>query len=158
MPLDDAGMRRLGHAFVYRIIPVLAATILYGIYIALLFQATHGLRYVISIPVPPATPLTLFSRERGLLKSRANSMILFILYFLFLLTTTLWALEVAQLFGLNQILFHPNDLSTDSKFNSFYDLIASETRVTGILFETQVSVSIGDSEESTQPVVSDDRR
>ncbi len=85
-------------------------------------------------------------------------MILFILYFLFLLTTTLWALEVAQLFGLNQILFHPNDLSTDSKFNSFYDLIASETRVTGILFETQVSVSIGDSEESTQPVVSDDRR
>jgi hypothetical protein len=30
MPLDDAGMHRAGLAFVYRIVPVLVATILYG--------------------------------------------------------------------------------------------------------------------------------
>lgn len=30
MPLDDAGMHRAGLAFVYRITPVLIATLLYG--------------------------------------------------------------------------------------------------------------------------------
>lgn len=30
MPLDDAGMRRAGLGFVYRITPVLVATLLYG--------------------------------------------------------------------------------------------------------------------------------
>lgn len=59
MSLDDAGMHRAGLAFLYRIIPVLVATILYGmifllfimrtsstnpgLYIAILCVATRGL-------------------------------------------------------------------------------------------------------------------
>lgn len=65
MPLDDAGMRRAGLGFIYRITPVLVATLLYGniyrlwllffwlanklntgIYIAILCIATRGLMSV----------------------------------------------------------------------------------------------------------------
>ncbi|KAJ7840785.1 hypothetical protein B0H13DRAFT_2287012 [Mycena leptocephala] len=119
MPLDDAGMHRAGLAFVYRIVPVLVATILYGIYISLLAQATRGLW------------------QRGF-KNRSGLIILFVLYTVFLLSSALWALEIAQLFGLVDLLLYPNDLSTDNKFARLYALIARETSITGVLFECQM--------------------
>ncbi|KAJ7929487.1 hypothetical protein B0H13DRAFT_1964200, partial [Mycena leptocephala] len=39
--------------------------------------------------------------------------ILFVLYTVFLLSSALWALEIAQLFGLVDLLLYPNDLLTD---------------------------------------------
>ena len=66
-------------------------------------------------------------------------MILTVLYTVFLLSSALWALEVAQLFGLVEILLSPDGLSTDALFNRFYDLVARESRITGILFDIQVS-------------------
>ncbi|KAF8156483.1 hypothetical protein K438DRAFT_1942796, partial [Mycena galopus ATCC 62051] len=119
MPLDDAGMHRAGLAFVYRIIPVLVATVLYGIYISLLAQATRGLW------------------QRGF-KNRSGLIILSVLYMVFLLSSVLWALEIAQLFGLVDLLLYPNDLSTDNKFALFYALVARETSITGVLFECQM--------------------
>ncbi|KAJ6626259.1 hypothetical protein B0H10DRAFT_548388 [Mycena sp. CBHHK59/15] len=119
MPLDDAGMHRAGLGLVYRIVPVLVATILYGIYISLLAHATRGLC------------------QRGF-KNGAGVIILLVLYAVFLLSSALWALEIAQLIGLVDLLLYPNDLSTDSKFESFYALIARETSITGILFECQM--------------------
>ncbi|GJE97702.1 hypothetical protein PsYK624_139230 [Phanerochaete sordida] len=121
MPLDDTGMHRAGLAFAYRIVPVLVATILYGIYIAILCVATRGLW------------------QRGL-RAPAHALILGVLYAVFCLSTALWALEVAQLAGLVELLLHPDGLGTDALFNRFYDLIAGETRVTGVLFETQMIV------------------
>ncbi|KAF8058536.1 hypothetical protein FPV67DRAFT_1428300 [Lyophyllum atratum] len=119
MPLDDAGMHRAGLAFVYRIIPVLVATALFGIYIALLCVVTRGLC------------------QRGL-RHPANAMIMLILYTVFFITSALWALEVAQLMGLVSLLLHPNNLSTDAKFNTLYNLIARETKITGVLFKCQM--------------------
>ncbi|KAJ7436262.1 hypothetical protein B0H11DRAFT_1936851 [Mycena galericulata] len=119
MPLDDAGMHRAGLAFVYRIVPVLVATVLYGIYVSLLSQATRGLW------------------QRGF-KNRSTLIILCVLYTVFLLSSALWALEIAQLFGLVGLLLYPNDLSTDNKFAQFYALVARETSITGVLFECQM--------------------
>ncbi|KAJ7480638.1 hypothetical protein FB451DRAFT_1238109 [Mycena latifolia] len=119
MPLDDAGMHRAGLAFLYRIVPVLVATVLYGIYISLLSQATRGLW------------------QRGF-KNHSGIIILFVLYTVFLLSSALWALEIAQLFGLVDLLLYPNDLSTDNKFARLYALIARETSITGVLFECQM--------------------
>ncbi|EKM49733.1 uncharacterized protein PHACADRAFT_265383 [Phanerochaete carnosa HHB-10118-sp] len=65
-------------------------------------------------------------------------MVLVVLYAVFCLSTALWALEVAQLIGLVDMLLSPDGLSTDALFNRFYDLIARETKVTGILFESQM--------------------
>lgn len=76
-------------------------------------------------------------RQRGL-KRRSNALILAVLYVVFLLTTALWGLEVAQLFGLVDLLLSPRGLSDDALFYRFYDLIARETKVTGILFLCQV--------------------
>ncbi|KAJ3994366.1 hypothetical protein F5050DRAFT_1575759 [Lentinula boryana] len=121
MALDDTGMHRAGLAFLYRIIPVLVATLLYGIYISLLCTATRGLW------------------QRGL-KNQANVTILLILYLLFFITSTLWSLEVAQLMGLVELLLDPQDLSTDGQFNVFYALIARETKLTSVLFESQMIV------------------
>ncbi|KAJ3974799.1 hypothetical protein EV361DRAFT_597436 [Lentinula raphanica] len=121
MALDDPAMHRAGLAFLYRIIPVLVATLLYGIYISLLCTATRGLW------------------QRGL-KNQANVTILFILYLLFCITSALWALEVAQLIGLVELLLDPQDLSTDGQFNVFYALVARETKLTSVLFESQMIV------------------
>lgn len=76
-------------------------------------------------------------RQRGL-KNRANALILIILYLVFLVSTTLWGLELAQLIGLDEILLSPSGLDTDGLFNRFYDLVARETKITGVLFECQV--------------------
>ena len=65
-------------------------------------------------------------------------MILFILYVVFCISSALWALEVAQLLGLVDLLLSPDGSSTDELFNRFYDLIARETKITGVLFEIQV--------------------
>ena len=54
------------------------------------------------------------------------------------MSTALWSLELAQLLGLNQVLLAPNGLSADGLFNRFYDLVARETKITGVLFECQV--------------------
>lgn len=78
--------------------------------------------------------------QRGL-TNKSTLAILIILYLLFFFSSALWALEVAQLIGLDGILLHPNDLSTDAKFNIFYDLIARETKITGVLFECQVRLA-----------------
>ncbi|KAJ4463676.1 hypothetical protein C8J55DRAFT_531428 [Lentinula edodes] len=121
MALDDAAMHRAGLAFLYRIIPILVATLLYGIYISLLITATRGLW------------------QRGL-KKHANIIILLVLYVLFFITSTLWSLEVAQLMGLVELLLDPRDLSTDGQFNVFYALIARETKLTSVLFESQMIV------------------
>ncbi|GLB38063.1 hypothetical protein LshimejAT787_0411140 [Lyophyllum shimeji] len=119
MPLDDAGMHRVGLAFLYRITPVLVATVLFGVYIALLCIVTRGLF------------------QRGI-SHPANALITLILYAVFVITAALWALEVAQLMGLVSLLLHPNDLSTDAKFTVFYNLIARETKLTGVLFKCQM--------------------
>ena len=63
------------------------------------------------------------------------------LWLLFLVSTALWGLELAQLLGLNQILLKPSGLEPNALFNRFYDLIASETKVTGVLFECQVRMA-----------------
>ncbi|TBU51134.1 hypothetical protein BD310DRAFT_942687 [Dichomitus squalens] len=119
MALDEAGMHRAGLAFLYRIVPVLVATVLYGIYVAILSVATRGLWH------------------RGL-RNPYNALILGVLYLVFCLSSALWALEVAQLIGLVDLLLSPGTLTTDALFNRFYDLIARETRVTGILFQSQM--------------------
>lgn len=72
------------------------------------------------------------------MKAHANLIILFALWLLFFISTALWGLELAQLLGLNQILLLPDGLSADPLFNRFYDLIARETKITGVLFECQV--------------------
>ena len=72
------------------------------------------------------------------------------LYVVFCLSSALWALEVAQLIGLVDLLLSPDGLPTDALFNRFYDLIASETRVTSILFQAQVSVSPGEQRHINQ--------
>ncbi|KAI0698352.1 hypothetical protein BC835DRAFT_1269111 [Cytidiella melzeri] len=119
--LDETSMHRLGEAFVYRMIPIIIVSTLYGTYIAILCAATNALA------------------QRGL-KNQANMTILLSLWFLFLISTALWGLEIAQLIGLNQILVAPNGLSPDSLFNRFYDLVARETKITGVLFECQMIV------------------
>lgn len=86
--------------------------------------------------------LKLDDSQRGL-RSRVNMTILFILYALFCLTSALWALEVAQLLGLDQLLLNPKDNSIDEKFNIFYALIARETKITSVLFKSQVSLCDG---------------
>ena len=73
------------------------------------------------------------------MRTPSNALILIVLYTVFCLSTALWALEVAQLAGLLDMLLSPNHGPADALFNRFYDLIAGETRVTGVLFETQVS-------------------
>ena len=75
--------------------------------------------------------------ERGL-KSRANLYVLLAIWVLFLFTSTLWSLELAQLVGLDNILLSPDGLSPDSLFNRFYDLVAHETKATGVLFQSQM--------------------
>lgn len=82
--------------------------------------------------------MDLIYRQRGL-KNHANIIILLVLYVLFFITSTLWSLEVAQLMGLVELLLDPKDLSTDGQFNVFYALIARETKLTSVLFESQVS-------------------
>ena len=67
-------------------------------------------------------------------------MVLVVLYAVFLLTTSLWGLEVAQLMGLDEFLLSPDGLDPNSLFNRFYDLVARETKVTGVLFEAQVII------------------
>lgn len=83
--------------------------------------------------------IRLFLRQRGL-RNKSNVLILAILYLLFFMSTALWGLELAQLAGLNQILLldHLGNLSTDEMFNRFYDLVARETKITGVLFQSQV--------------------
>ena len=78
------------------------------------------------------------------LRNPFNALILAVLYVVFCLSSALWALEVAQLIGLVDLLLSPDGLPTDALFNRFYDLIASETRVTSILFQAQVSVFSGE--------------
>lgn len=90
----------------------------------------------------PSSVITLDASQRGL-RSRVNMTILFILHALFCLTSALWALEVAQLIGLDQLLLNPKDSSTDEKFNVFYALIARETKITSVLFKSQVSLCDG---------------
>ncbi|GJE97707.1 hypothetical protein PsYK624_139280 [Phanerochaete sordida] len=121
MVLSDAEMHRAGLAFVYRIIPVLVATMFYGLYIAILCIATRGLW------------------QRGL-RSPSNAIILIVLYVVFFLSSALWALEIAQLAGLIDLLLSPDNLAADALFSRFYDLIARESRVTGVLFESQMIV------------------
>lgn len=77
------------------------------------------------------------NRQRGL-KNRSGLIILFVLYTVFLLSSALLALEIAQLFGLVDLLLYPNNLSTDDKFARLYALIARDTSITGVLFECQV--------------------
>lgn len=104
--------------------------------------------------------MTVDISQRGF-KQRVNIAILCILYIVFLFTTALWALEVAQLMGLDGILLYPNDLSTDAKFKSFYALIARETKITGVLFECQVSANFTHkmcSGSNVHSHASDDRR
>ena len=69
---------------------------------------------------------------------RANVLVLLFIWVLFLFTGTLWSLELAQLIGLDDILLSPDGLSPDSLFNRFYDLIAHETKATGVLFQSQM--------------------
>lgn len=76
--------------------------------------------------------------QRGL-NAHSNLLILSVLYMVFFCTSALLALEVAQLAGLVEMLLQPNDSSTEAKFNTFYALIARETKITGVLFECQVS-------------------
>ncbi|TFK31909.1 hypothetical protein BDQ12DRAFT_568405, partial [Crucibulum laeve] len=121
MPLDDVGMHRAGLGFIYRIVPVLIATALFGLYISLLCIATRAIL------------------QRGP-KHQANFSILVVLYLVFLLTASLWSLEGAQLMGLVDLLLNPNDLSTNDKFNTFYALIARETKITSILFQCQMII------------------
>ena len=80
-------------------------------------------------------------RQRGL-RSSSNLLVLAVLYFVFCLTTALWALEVAQLIGLVDLLLHPDGLRTDALFDRFYAFVAGKTRITGILFECQVHASM----------------
>jgi hypothetical protein len=62
-----------------------------------------------------------------------------LLYVIFLVASALWALELAQLLGLNEVaLLAPHGLSGDALFDRFYGLVASETKVTGVLFQCQV--------------------
>ena len=77
--------------------------------------------------------------QRGL-EYRSNAAIFCVLYLLFFISTALWGLELAQLMGLNQVILldHPDNLTTDDLFNRFYDLVARETKITGVLFESQV--------------------
>lgn len=65
-------------------------------------------------------------------------MVLLVLYLVFLISTALWALELAQLVGLDEILLSPDGLDADGLFNRFYALVARETKITGVLFECQV--------------------
>lgn len=58
---------------------------------------------------------------------------------MFFCTTALLALEIAQLAGLIDLILNANDKSTDAKFKILYALIARETKITGVLFECQVS-------------------
>ena len=60
------------------------------------------------------------------------------LYVVFCLSSALWALEVAQLIGLVDLLLSPDGLDSDSLFDRFYDLVARETKATGVLLEAQV--------------------
>lgn len=83
---------------------------------------------------------TLIPSQRGL-RHPANAAILVILYVVFCVSSALWALEIAQLFGLVELLLSPDGLSTDALFNHFYDLISRETKITGVLFELQVAFS-----------------
>lgn len=63
------------------------------------------------------------------------------LFIVFGLTTALWALEVAQLVGLVDVLLSaPRGQSADMLFGRFYDLVARETRVTGVVFQSQMIV------------------
>lgn len=73
------------------------------------------------------------------MKHSANALILAILYLVFFLTSGLLALEIGQLFGLTQILLSSDGLDGDTLFDRFYNLIARETKITGVLFEIQVS-------------------
>ncbi|KAI0085778.1 hypothetical protein BDY19DRAFT_895986 [Irpex rosettiformis] len=121
MAFDELGMHRLGLAFVYRIVPVIVVSVLYGIYIAILCSATFALI------------------QRGL-RAQGSPFVLISLWLLFLVSTALWGLELAQLLGLNQILLAPNGLQPDALFDRFYNLIASETKITGVLFECQMII------------------
>lgn len=123
MSLDDGGIRRAGLAYSYRTIPVLIATLLFGFYIIILFLATKGLI------------------ERG---RRANFLTLFILYVVFAFTSTLWALQITQLFGIRDYILTNNDnLSTNQVFANYYDFIARQTKLTAVLFQCQVrSISL----------------
>lgn len=76
--------------------------------------------------------------RQGRLRNRANAFILLILYSIFFVSTALWALELAQLVGLDEILLSSNGLNTDGLFDRFYTLVARETKITGVLFECQV--------------------
>ena len=159
MALDEAGMHRAGLGFLYRIIPVLVATILYGQTSSdgsmlkltivsprhLYRDPVHCYSRTMASTTPPlprsSVSLTcIYSYRHKGLKNPYNALILAVLYVVFCLSSALWALEVAQLIGLVDLLLYPDGLSTDALFNRFYDLIASETRVTGILFQTQVSM------------------
>ncbi|KAJ7833583.1 hypothetical protein B0H14DRAFT_1164287 [Mycena olivaceomarginata] len=110
MPLDDAGMRRAGLAFVYRIVPVLVShrSLRHPRIMATRFQKSlqphHPLCVVHGIP---SLKCPVGTRDR----------------------TTL---------GLVDLLLYPNDLSTDNKFARLYAMIARETSITGVLFECQV--------------------
>ena len=91
--------------------------------------------YALRPPYRIAEPLY---SQRGL-KHPSNLIILSVLCLLFLITTSLWALELAQLIGLDELLLSSNLLDANSLFNRFYILVARETKVTGILFEAQAS-------------------
>lgn len=67
-------------------------------------------------------------------------MVFLVLYLVFLVSTALWALELAQLVGLDEILLSPDGLETEGLFNRFYALVARETKITGVLFECQVTI------------------
>ena len=50
----------------------------------------------------------------------------------------MWALEVAQLLEIVDILLSSDGSSTDALFSRFYDRIIREAKVMSVLFEIQV--------------------
>ena len=74
------------------------------------------------------------------MKDRPSLYIFACLWLLFLLTTALWSLELAQLIGLDEILLSPDGLGPDALFNRFYNLVARESKITGVLFQSQMIV------------------
>ena len=97
---------------------------------------SHPGTFVSSRFIVATSAVRAYSR-RGL-RHTPNLIVLSVLYAVFLLTTSLWGLEIAQLMGLDGFLLSPDGMDSESLFNRFYDLVARETKVTGVLFEIQV--------------------
>ncbi|KAJ7926809.1 hypothetical protein B0H13DRAFT_1599250 [Mycena leptocephala] len=127
MPLDDAGMHRTGLAFSDRIVHVLIVGLSPHSLCAFHLLLSNGFNKI--------------NRQRGF-ENRSGVVLVFILHAVFLLSSALWALEIAQRFGLVNVLHRPNELSTDDKFARFYALVPRKTSITGVMFECQVRLAI----------------